>query len=315
MALTQPTQHRRGRPLPGVINIGHQNFTIVMVNATIRSNIFSAISVVLLAIAVAARAQAASPSQTIPSFSDPALRLERPSLSGLRAIRFLTDDDYPPLNFALADGSLTGFNVEVARAICEELGIGCTIQARRWDTLIDSLETGKGDAVIASIAVTSASRARVDFSQPYYQTPARFVIRKKPAPAGDVGQNLKGKTVGVVTGSAHAAYLRTFFREMTPKPYPDVAALENALHAGEVDAIFGDGLTLAVWLNGEASSGCCAFFGGPYGESRFFGEGAGIAVRKDDTELRRALNWALARLSARGVFAEIYLKYFPIGFY
>ena len=79
-----------------------------------------------------------------PSFWDPGLHLERPDLSALRAIRFLTDDDYPPLDFALADGSLSGFNVDIARAICEELHIGCTIQARRWDTLIELAGDGQG---------------------------------------------------------------------------------------------------------------------------------------------------------------------------
>src|ERR1700721_2143582 len=79
-----------------------------------------------------------------PSFWDPGLQLERPDLSGLRAIRFLTDDDYPPLNFALADGALAGFSVDIARAVCEELQVGCTIQARRWDTIVDSLLADKG---------------------------------------------------------------------------------------------------------------------------------------------------------------------------
>ena len=137
---------------------------------------------VLAGLLAPATALAAQPSAA-PSFWDPALRLERPDLSGVRAIRFLTTDDYPPLNFDLADGTLAGFNVEIARAICEELEIGCTIQARRFDTLIDSLTTGKGDAVIASIAATPATRAEVDFSIPYYQTPARFIARKGVTPA------------------------------------------------------------------------------------------------------------------------------------
>jgi polar amino acid transport system substrate-binding protein len=250
----------------------------------------------------------------VPSFSDPTLRPERPDLSGMRAIRFLTADDYPPLNFALDDGTLTGFNVEIARAICETLEIGCTIQARPFDTLIDSLTTGKGDAVIASIAATPATRAEADFSQPYYQTPARFVARKDSAsPAGAAA--LAGKTIGVVAGSSHEAYLKAFFPGAKPKPYPNASALETALRASEIDAAFGDGLTFAVWLNGESSQGCCAFFGGPYSESRFFGEGVGVAVRADDTELRKALNWALAQMFARGTYGEIYLKYFPVGFY
>ena len=284
-----------------------------------RANFFRCASAALATLALAAfaaapgRAQATPP--FVPSFWDPDLRLERPDLAAMRVIRFLTADDYPPLNFALPDGSLAGFNVEIARAICEELGIACTIQARRFDTLIDSLIDGKGDAVIASIAATPAARARVDFSAPYYQTPARFVARKGKAPAEASVSALKGKTVGVVAGSAHEAYVKTFFLDSTAKPYPSLTALEAALRAGEIEAAFGDGLTFAVWLNGEDSQGCCAFFGGPFGESRFFGEGVGVAVRADDPQMRRAIDWALAHLAERGVYAELYLKYFPIGFY
>ena len=250
-----------------------------------------------------------------PSFSDPALRLEQPDLSGVRVIRFLTSDDYPPLDFALEDGTLTGFNVDIARAICGELEIGCTIQARRWDTLIDSLLTGKGDVVVASIAATAAARARVDFSQPYYQTPARFVVRKGAAPLVLTDNGLKGRTVGVVGKSAHEEYLKAFFPGAEPKAYADVSALETALRVGEIDVAFADGLTFAFWLNGESSGNCCEFVGGPYCESLYFGEGIGVAVRKDDVDLRRAMNWALSRLVSKGIYSEIYLKYFPIGFY
>ena len=251
-----------------------------------------------------------------PSFWDPGLHLERPDLSALRAIRFLTDDDYPPLDFALADGSLSGFNVDIARAICEELHIGCTIQARRWDTLIDSLETGKGDAVIASIAGNAAVRERIDFTQPYYQTPARFAARKDSPLSDATPATLAGKSDRRRRRLGASILSRDVLpRARRAKPYPSFAALHDALKAGAIDAAFADGLTLAVWLAGESSGDCCVFKGGPYTESRFFGEGVGIAVRKEDADLRRAMDWALARLAARGVYAEIYLKYFPVGFY
>lgn len=277
--------------------------------------IFAAAPVVFCAFLNAAGQCATLPSVAAPSFWDPALRLDRPDLSSLRAIRFLTDDDYPPLDFTLADGTLMGFNVDIARAICEQLEIACTIQTRPWDTLLESLEAGKGDAVIASIAATSATRARVDFSQPYYQTPARFIVRNG-SPLTNAGPNvLKDKTIGVVAGSAHEAYLKAFFRDSKLKSFASLAALQDALRGGTIDAAFGDGMTFAIWLGGQSSQNCCKFLGGPYCESRFFGEGVGIAVRKGDTDLRRAMNWALARLTSRGVYAEIYLKYFPIGFY
>jgi polar amino acid transport system substrate-binding protein len=126
---------------------------------------------------------------------------------------------------------------------------------------------------------------------------------------------LAGKSVGVVAGSAHKAFLDAFFPGIVEKTYPDAEALREALRASAIDALFGDGLSLAVWMNGAASNDCCVFRGGPYLESRFFGEGVGIALRKDDVSLRRALDWALARLAARGIYAELYLKHFPVGFY
>jgi polar amino acid transport system substrate-binding protein len=246
---------------------------------------------------------------------DPDLRLDRPDLSGVRAIRFLTTDDYPPLNFAAANGELTGFNVEIARSICEELAIGCTIQARRWDTLIDALRSGKGDAVIASIAPTGAVRAEVDFSQPYYRTPARFVARVGAAAFPTTADGLRGKKVGVVSGTAHEAFLDAFFPKVERQAFAALTDVEAALHSGLIDIAFGDGLSFSIWLNSDASSNCCEYRGGPYTESRFFGEGVGIAVRKEDVALRQALNWALYRIYARGAYSELYLKYFPIGFY
>jgi polar amino acid transport system substrate-binding protein len=251
----------------------------------------------------------------IPSLWDPDAQLERPDLVGVRALRFLTDDDYPPLNFALPDGSLVGFNVDIARAVCAELQVACTIQARRWDTLVDSLLTSKGDAVAASLAETPSARAKLDFTRPYYRTPARFIVRKESTLPDPSPIAWSGKTIGVVNGSAHKAYLDAFFPKVGEKTFADDATLREALRAGAIDAAFGDGLSWSVWLAGAASADCCVFRGGPYLESRFFGEGVGMAVRKEDAELRHAIDWALARLATKGVYAELYLKYFPIGFY
>jgi polar amino acid transport system substrate-binding protein len=268
----------------------------------------------LIALALAFPTFAQQPGASAPSLWDPDSQPARPDLAGIRAIRFLTDDDYPPLNFALPDGSLVGFNIDIARAICTELQVGCTIQARRWDTLADSLLAGKGDAAIASLAATLQARERLDFTRPYYRTPARFVTRKDSKLADVTPAALAGKTVGVVAGSAHKAYLDAFFPGIVEKTFTDLNGLRDALRSGAIDAAFGDGLTLAVWLGGASSDNCCAFNGGPFLESRFFGEGVAIALRKEDVDLRHAIDWALARMAARGVYAEIYLKYFPIGF-
>ena len=258
----------------------------------------------------AAQAQSATP----PSLWDPGRHIERPELTGLRALRFLTEDDYPPLNFLRPDGALSGFNVEIARALCEELVIGCTIQARRFDTLVDSLLGGKGDAIVASLASTPALRERVDFTAPYYRTPARFAQRGGGAEIEPSPQALAGRKVGTVAGSAHEAYLRQFFPGAAIGAFPDFPALAGALKAGDVELAFADGPTLAIWLAGQDAAQCCALRGGPYLETRFFGEGVGVALRKEDVDLRIALDWALVRLAQKGVYAELLRKYFPVGF-
>ncbi len=257
----------------------------------------------------------AADSIILPNFQDPQHRLDRPETTSIRVIRFVTEDDYPPFGFALPDGTLSGFNVDLARALCEELSVQCTVQARRWDTMIEAIEQGRADAAVASIAMTPANRARVDFTAPYYKTPARFVVRTGAA-LGDVSpEALADKTVGVVARSAHEAYLRAFFPRVTLRVYDNALALRSALKRNEVEIAFGDGVAFALWLNGTDAGGCCAFRGGPYTESRFFGEGVGIALRKDNQAVKRALDYALKRVFERGVHADLYLKYFPVGFY
>lgn len=255
----------------------------------------------------------ASEAVVVPGFWDPRRRPERPDLTRVTAIRFLTETDYPPFNYAGPDGNPAGFNIDLARAICEEIKAQCTIQQRRFDTLIAALDANQGDAVMASIAITPQLRSRVDFTDPYYRTPARFVGRKADAIDGTRPQQLEGRTVAVVAGTAHEAYLKALYTEATLKPYPSPEAAREALKKGEVDLLFGDGMALSFWLNGTDSANCCVFRGGPYLESGFFGEGVGIAVRRGNDVLRLALNWAMFRLWEKGRFTDLWLRYFPVS--
>lgn len=262
-----------------------------------------------------ALASSAATDVTIPDFWDPRRRVERPPPGTVKALRFVTTDDFPPFNFIDADGHLTGFNVDLARAICSELAIPCTIQAREFGELTSGLTTKVADAAIAGIAITAEARQKLDFSDIYLRTPARFVVRKTeqgftPTPAG-----LKGKTIGVVEHSAHEAYLAAMFPEVARKLYPTPDAAREALTKGEIDAHFGDGLQLSFWLQSPTSNGCCAFAGGPYLEQRFFGQGYAIGVIKGASDTKRALNAALQAIYEKGIYAELYLRYFPVSFF
>jgi polar amino acid transport system substrate-binding protein len=251
--------------------------------------------------------------QAVPGFWDPRRRPERPDLSRINVIRFLTETDYPPFNFTGPDGNPAGFNVDLARAICDEIKVTCTIQMRRFETLLDAISSNRGDAIIASIAVTPQMRARVDFSDPYYRAPARFVSRRDAVLPEIRPEFLEAKKIGAVTGSAHEAYLKAMFTDAEIRSYANDEALRQALRRGEVDFIFGDGISLAFWVNGTDSGDCCAFSGGPFVENRYFGEGVGIAVRKGNDLLRQALNWALFRIWEKGRYTDLWLRYFSVS--
>jgi len=249
----------------------------------------------------------------VPGFWDPRRRPERPDLSRIPAIRFLTDLDYPPFDYAGPDGNPTGFNVDLARLLCDEIKTACTIQARPFDGLLDALNDNRGDAVIASIAPTAETRRRADFTDPYYRTPARFVARVDSLIGEVLPERLEGMKIAVVAGTAHEAYLKAMFTEAEVRPYPNAETAREALRRKDVDLLFGDGIALAFWLNGSDSAGCCAFRGGPFLESRYFGEGVGIAVKRGNDLLRLALNWALFQLWEKGSFTDLWLRYFPIS--
>jgi polar amino acid transport system substrate-binding protein len=249
----------------------------------------------------------------IPGFWDPKRRPERPDLSRITVIRFLTEVDYPPFNYAGPDGSPIGFNVDLARLICEELKVQCTVQMRRFDTLITALAENRGDAVMASIAVTPDMRRLADFTDPYYRTPARFVTRRDTAMNDVRPERLEGKEIAVVAGTAHEAYLKSLFTEADLRSYPSTEQAREALRRGDVDLLFDDAISLAFWLNGTDSQNCCSFRGGPFIESRYFGEGIGIAVKRGNDTLRQALNWSLFRLWEKGRFSDLWLRYFPIS--
>src|SRR5438552_4821913 len=125
---------------------------------------FAAALAALATAPTVAQAQDAAPrttpgAQAVPGFWDPRRRPDRPDLSRLTVIRFLTETDYPPFNFAGSDGNPAGFNIDFAKLLCDEIKVTCTIQMRRFETLVDSIAGNRGDAVIASMAVTPALRA------------------------------------------------------------------------------------------------------------------------------------------------------------
>jgi len=228
------------------------------------------------------------------------------------AIRFLTDSDFPPFNYFDEDNVLTGFNVDVARAICLELDAACDIQVRPWAALLPALAKGEAEAVIASHSVTPNTLKVADFTDRYYFTPARFAGKRAMAKLDATPEGLEGMRIAVAKGTAHEAYLRAFFRDSAIRVFETVELARDALIVGSADLLFDDGISLAFWLNGTASRACCEFKGGPFAEPKYFGDGIGIAVKRDDAQLKTMINSALKRLRESGRYEELLLRYFPL---
>ena len=277
-----------------------------------------ATAVVLSALAAPAYVQTVDTPRTItplPFLWHRAEDADPPDLTKLKGISFLTDSDYPPFHYRDSSGELVGFNIDLAKALCAALRVRCRIAAREWSTLVPALEEKQGDAIIASMAISAANRERVDFTFPYYRSPARFAVQKQSRVDAATPEAMVDKPVGVRAGTAHEAYLKAFFPEADIRSYATATDAREALRTSEVDAVFGDGTSLMFWINGTGSRQCCRFLPGGFTESRFFGNGAGIAVHKDNDYLRDALNYALDRVKVSGAYDRIYAKHFPLDLY
>jgi len=272
-------------------------------------------SLLIAALPLAPGARAAEPQ--VPVLWDAKERLPKPDLSALPRLRFLTTTDFPPFNFLDGAGKLSGFHIDLARAICAELGIAdkCQIQALPWGELEGALEKGEGEAIIAGIAATPQSRQTYAFSRSYLQFPARFITPKNKAFAEPVFDKLRSKRVGVLAGSAHERMLRDYFNTVQIVSFDGPEALYGDLKAGKIDAAFGDGMRFAFWLGGSDAAGCCRFAGGPYLAPEYLGTGMAIATRSDNPALAAAIDYALQEISMKGTFAEFYLRYFPVSFF
>ena len=248
-----------------------------------------------------------------PNFWDPKRRPDKPNVE-FGAIRFATSGDFPPFDFLDSGGRLTGYNVDLAREICQELKVPCTIQMRPFDELVNALTERRADVVIAGLAATPALREKVELGEAYLTTPGRFVARKGVRLAA-TPEGLDGRWISVVSKSRHEAFVLENFPKARIAAYPTETAARDALRDGTVDMHFGDAMSLSFWLTGEASHSCCAYAGGPFLEQAYFGEGFRIGVAKGNRRLRRALDYALQRLAEDGTLGELYLRYFPLGYY
>ena len=236
-----------------------------------------------------------------------ALLAAAPTLAAER-LRIATTGGYPPFSYVDDAGEITGFDVDIARALCAELGVECEIVLEEWERLIPELRAGSFDAIAASMSITEERRQLVSFTERYYSNMVRFVAREG---SGFDPADAAGTTIGAARATIASDWLEANLAgTATIKLYTGQQELFGDLVAGRLDAMFGDGLGSYAWLQDPESAGF-AFVG----EGYRLDEGIGIAVRHEDASLLQRLNGALEAILANGTYERINARYFPFSIY
>ena len=232
-----------------------------------------------------------------------------------KKVRIGVEGAYPPFGEVKPNGELAGFDIDIARALCDEMGAECTLVQQDWDGIIPSLLARKYDAIVASMSITEERKKKVDFTNKYYQTPAKFA-RKKGSGIEITKDGLAGKTVGVQRATTHDNFVTSEFGDAVDiKRYAtqDEAYLDAV--AGRLDLLLADSVAMDDGFLSTENGADWEFVGPSYTDPKYFGEGAGIAVRKRDKDLQEKLNKAIAAIRANGVYQKINAKYFEFDVY
>lgn len=228
-------------------------------------------------------------------------------------VKIGVDGAYPPFSRTEADGRPAGYDVDVARAVCQKIAAECEIVAVGWDGLVPALDGRRVDALVASMPVVDTARRSYDFTRRYHRIGPRFVARVGEMRDNPVTSKLAGVRVGVRAGTAHAAQLAAAHPQAVVVPFPNEAAAGAAVADRTVDLAFGDTLALYRWLDGPAPRGKVQFVGDEVLDADRFGDGAGIAYRKTDRDLGQLLDRALGDLARDGTLDRIAGRWFPFA--
>ncbi|MEQ8355023.1 MAG: ABC transporter substrate-binding protein [Kiloniellaceae bacterium] len=232
-----------------------------------------------------------------------------------KKVRVGVEGAYPPFSEVTTDGKLVGFDIDIANALCAEMKVECELVTQDWDGIIPALQARKYDAIIASMSITEERKQKVDFTDKYYNTPAKFV-RKKGSGIEITKDSLKGKSVGVQRATIHDKFVSDVYGdEVEVKRYGSQDEVYLDMAAGRIDLMLADSVALSGgFLQTDDGEGY-EFVGPDFSDPKYFGDGAGIALRKGEDDLREMFNAAIDAIRANGKYKAIQDKYFDFNVY
>ena len=230
-------------------------------------------------------------------------------------LKVAIDPTYEPFTFKSADGQPTGFDVDVANALCEQIKRKCEFVEQVWDSMIPGLNAKKYDVIISSMSITDDRLKEVDFTDKYYNTPSRLVL-KKGVKFTDAA-SIKGKKIGVLKGSTQEKYA---MGELKPMGV-DVVSYEAQdqvyldIRAGRLDGTVADYVEVTGGFLSKPEGKDYELKGDELYIPKYFGIGAGIGLRKGQDKLKTELNTAIKAIRDNGVYKKVNDKYFKFDVY
>jgi polar amino acid transport system substrate-binding protein len=222
-------------------------------------------------------------------------------------------EPYPPFTSANASGEWEGFEIDLAEALCAEMQVECEPAPIAWDGIIPALTSGQIDMILGSMSITEERKQTVNFSDRYYYTASVFVAPKGSG-LDTSPEGMQGKILGVQTGTTNADYAQQVYADgVEIKLYNTQDEVNADLVAGRIDVMLADQLAMDAFVKSEAGADMEIVATAPAHPA--FGEGIGVALRKEDTELLQKVNAGIKALLDSGKYDEIAKKYFDFDIY
>jgi lysine-arginine-ornithine-binding protein len=232
----------------------------------------------------------------------------------MKKVKIGTEGAYPPFNSIDPSGKVVGFDIDIGNALCAAANFECEWVVQDWDGMIPALQAKKFDAIIAQMSITEERKKVVDFTGKYSKTPAKFMATKGQkfdfTPDG-----LAGKVLGTQRATIHENFMRDNFPKSDIRVYATQDEANADLAAGRLDLVLADSVALKEGFLKTTDGACCELVGPPYTDPKWFGEGAGIAIRKGETDLVDGFNAAIKKIRDDGTYKKINAQYFDFDVY
>ncbi|MDC7711552.1 ABC transporter substrate-binding protein [Vogesella indigofera] len=230
-----------------------------------------------------------------------------------KTIRFGVAPAYAPFEYLAPNGKVQGFDIDLGNALCAQLKAKCEWVENDFDGMIPALAARKFDAINSAMNITAKRKEKVSFTEPLYQVPI-MLVAKAGSGLLPTAAALKGKSIGTQQGTTQEAYANKHLAPAGVRvvSYQTQELVYADMVSGRLDGTLLDGPVASESFLKRPQGKGFAFAGGPLRDVEVLGVGSGIAVRKEDNELREALNGAFKALKANGTFDRLVKKYFEM---